>query len=164
MMTPASRLVLTAAARGALLDAAASPAAVRACPAALLPAPQPASWRSFAAAVPSPAAGAPLQEPAFTHAQMPPRAHEHPKFPNTAYSTATLGVRADGHIYSAAEAKSKSLTKLFKLNMLVAEFMHPHMREHRTVPSRRFRSRWQSRRLQRCTRRIPAPCALTTPS
>ncbi len=94
MMTPAARLVLTAAARAALLDATALPAALRTLsPATLLPAPQLApAWRSFAAAVPTPAAGAPRQEPAFVPAQMPP-AHQHPGFPNTAYSTATLGVR-----------------------------------------------------------------------
>ena len=94
MVTPAARLVLTAAARAALLDAAALPTALRASSTALLHAPQPTPpWRSFAAAVPTPAAGAPSQEiPAFVPAQMPP-AHQHPGFPNTAYSTATLGVR-----------------------------------------------------------------------
>ncbi len=93
-MAAACRLVLTAAARGALLDAAAWPAAARACPGVQLVAPQPPSWHSFAAAAVPSLAGvkAPLQQPAHRPAELPP-AHQHAGFPNTAYSTAVLGVR-----------------------------------------------------------------------
>ena len=94
-MAAACRLVLTPAARRALLNAAGWPAAVRACPSVSLAAPQLPSWHSFAAAIVPGVAQVkvpPLHQQPKGPAE-PPAAHQHAGFPNTAYSTAVLGVR-----------------------------------------------------------------------